>query len=155
MGCMTETKPTVTVKHDLPDHLGVPRRPDGSLAQVTVTVEAETMALAGLALEKLHEDLQHYSTAWVRSVLTEKEQAELTVSTDDIPESVLDAVERIHEPFLTLPALVRFTEFSNDGLTDRDVHVTVTSPSVQIAMRSYLEMMEPQRLGLMLGGLGR
>lgn len=149
IGSMTETTPIVTVKFDLPDHLGVPRASDGSLAQVTVAVEAETMALAEAGLQKLHEDLNHYSADWLRSVLTGEQLAELG-RTGDIPASVLDAMDRIHSEFLTLPAVLEFTELAEHGLTTHTVRITLTSPSVTIAVRSYLEMMEPQRRSLML-----
>ena len=150
----TEQPPTVTVRHDLPDHLGVPRRPDGSLAQVTLTVEAETMQLASLGLEKLHEDLTSYSTDWVRSVLTTEQLTELVNSTGEaIPSSVLDASERIHDPFLRLPAVIEFSQLTDSGVSSHSVHVTVTTPSILIAVRSILEMMEPQRRSLMLKDL--
>ena len=112
------------------------------------------MQLASLGLEKLHEDLTSYSTDWVRSALTAEQLAELVDSTgEDIPASVLDASEHIHDPFLQLPAVIEFNQRTDSGVSSHSVHVTVTTPSILIAVRSILEMMEPQRRSLMLKDL--
>lgn len=147
-----ETNPLLTLRHDLPDHLGVPRQADGSLAQVTVTVDAGTLQLAKVALEKLRQDLTHYSIGWVRLVLDEEQLTELTSTPDDdpVPEFALEATERLHDEFLQLPTILEFSELTGLGVTTHCATVTVTAPSVIIAVRSVLEMLEPARLALML-----
>lgn len=152
MGCMTtEPTPVLILKHDLPDHLGVPRQPDGSLAQVSVKVEAVTLKLAKAALVRLREDLGHYSAAWASAALTEEQLTKLMNSPDDsVPEFALDAMERLHDDFLQLPAVVQFNELTEFGVTTHNPTVTVSSPSVVIAVRSVLEMLEPSRLAIML-----
>lgn len=148
------TKPAFTLKHDLPDHLGIPRQPDGSLPQVVVSVEAESMEIAVSAIHALHANAMDFSVAWMRTLLTEEELAELEASKgEDIPNSAIAAGERIHDPFLTYSHTADIDELLEDGVTRHEAVITVTAPSLLLGVRSILEMLEPERMALMLRGL--
>lgn len=149
---MTPTKPPAfTLKHDLPDHLGIPRKPDGSLPQVVVSVDAENMDIAVSAVHALHANVMDFSVGWMRTLLTADELAELAATEgEDIPESALAAGARVHDPFLTYTHTADIDELLEDGVVRHKAVITVTAPSLILGIRSILEMMEPERVNLML-----
>lgn len=146
---MSTDKPTLSLHQDLPDYMGVPRRPDGSLSRVSVTVDAEDIQSAIMALGHLRDNITTYGKDWIRLVLSDEEKSDLAFTEGPVPDYAMEAVQRIHDEFLELKADVDFNLLLPAGVTACRTKVTITAPSIMIGMQVFLEMMDPQRMNLM------
>ncbi|MCC3299408.1 hypothetical protein [Arthrobacter caoxuetaonis] len=133
---------------NVPSSLDVKDNPDGTRPSITVDVTAETYLVAISLLSEMHGKADELMIGWLGEQLTEEEHKileQLTEESEPVP-FLKEAVEKIHEPFLTFTTGVEAVLIVDGKEVTKDVDVTITAPSVSSGVSAFEHLTSPRML---------
>lgn len=144
-----DTKAEFTLSAEVPGSVDVKPNPDGTRPSISVKVSSETYMAALLILTQMHDDPSELYANWITSVLSAEqlEQLENTPEGEGAPQAIKDAVNAVHDDFLTigLTATAIFADATGKEVT-QEAHIDITAPSVASGLSAFDYLTSPRLL---------